>query len=465
VTISASTPGWRDLVRGTNAGPALVISGGISLHAVSIYVVTTIMPIVVGEIGGVAFYTWASTLYVGSSLAAAAGVPRLVARWGTRTAYRIGFIMFMLGSLVCALAPSMAVLLAGRLLQGVGGGMLPALGYASIRRLLPPALHARAIAVLGSVWGIAALLGPAVGGVFAGWNAWRAAFGIDVVIGLTFLAVAERVLPAHGADESARHRFPGFRLALLVAAALAVSAGGVFGTAMPAAIGILAAIGLVALMLRLDHTAPSRLLPGGAFNPATPLGAVSATLALLILSMSPCAFVAYILLAAHGLPAIEGGYMAALIALSWTAVSLLTANYGRTGARATMVAGPALMLAGLVLDGWGLGTGRLAVVAAGQILIGSGIGMAWAHLAALLMATAPAAERDTAGPFITTAQTLATVSGSAIAGMAANLAGMAEASTPAAIAATAPLLFGALTVFPLVACLSAWQALRLTRQP
>jgi hypothetical protein len=130
-----------------------------------------------------------------------------------------------------------------------------------------------------------------------------------------------------------------------------------------------------------------------------------------------------------------------------------------------MVAGPVLMLAGLVLDGWALGAGRLAAVAAGQILIGSGIGVAWAHLAALLMATAPAAERDAAGPFITTAQTLATVSGSAIAGMTANLAGMAEAATPAAIAATAPLLFGSLTIFPLAACLSAWQALRLTRQP
>ncbi len=434
-----------------------------SLHAVSIYVVTTIMPIVVGEIGGVAFYTWASTLYVGGSLAAAAGVPRLVARWGTRVAYRIGFIAFMLGSLICALAPDMPVLLAGRLLQGTGGGMLPALGYASIRRLLPPVLHARAIAVLGSVWGIAALLGPAVGGVFAGWNAWRAAFGIDVIIGLTFLAVTERVLPAHGAGEAGRQRFPGLRLVLLVGAAMAVSAGGVFGRPWPAAIGIVVALVLVGLTLRLDHAAAARLLPGGAFNPATPLGAVSATMALMILSMSPCAFVSFILLAGHGLPAIGGGYVAALIALSWTGVSLVTADYARRGARATMAAGPVLMLAGLLLDGWGLAGGQLLVVGAGQILIGSGIGIAWAHLAALLMATAPAAERDTAGPFITTAQTLATVFGSAVAGMVANLAGMAEATTPEAVAATAPVLFGTLAVFPLAAALTAWQALRLTR--
>lgn len=459
----SAAPGWRDLVRGANAGPALVISGGISLHAVSIYVVATIMPIVVSEIGGVAFYAWTSTLYVGGALAAAAGVAALVARWGTRIAYRIGFILFMLGSLACALAPNMPALLAGRLLQGIGGGMLPALGYASIRRLLPPELHARAIAVLGSVWGVAALLGPSVGGIFAGWNAWRAAFGIDVVIGLTFLAVAERVLPAHTAGEPARHRFAGLRLALLVSAAIAVSAGGVFARPVPAAIGIAAAIALIALMLRLDHAAPGRLLPGGAFNPATPLGAVSATMALQILAMSPCTFVPYILLAGHGVPAIEGGYMAALVALSWTAVSLVTANYGRAGARATIVTGSALMLAGLCCDGWGLATGRIGVVACGQLLVGGGIGIAWAHLAALLMATAPAAERDAAGPFITTTQTLAAVFGSAAAGMVANLAGLAGATTPQAVAAVAPILFGTLTVFPLAACFTGWQALRLTR--
>ena len=458
---SRPAPGWRDLVRGGNAGPALVISGGISLHAVSIYVVATIMPVVVGEIGGVAFFAWTSTLYVAGSLAAAAGVPALVAWRGTRAAYRIAFVLFMLGSLACALAPTMPLLLVGRLVQGIGGGMLPALGYASIRRLLPSALHAQAIAVLGSVWGVAALLGPTVGGVFAGWGAWRAAFGIDVVIGLTFLATAERVLPAHDGSGTMR-RFAGLRLALLVLAAIAVSAGGVSGEPVQAVIGLVAAIGLIAVMLVLDARAPARLLPGGAFNPGTPLGAVSATMALVILAMAPCAFVAYLLHAGHGMPAIEGGYMSALIALAWTGVSLVTAGYQRRGARATIILGPALMAAGLALDGWGLRTGAVPVVAAGQLLIGSGIGIGWAHLAALLMATAPAAERDAAGPFITTTQTLAAVFGSAIAGMVANLAGLGQATDPQAIAGTAPILFGVLMIFPLAALVTAWQALRLT---
>ncbi len=461
---TADTRGWRALISGGNGWRALVVTGGVSVHAVSIYVVATIMPVVVADIGGIAFFAWTATLYIAASLCGASAIPLLVSRAGPRRAYLLAFALFMAGSLTCSLAIDMPMLLVGRLLQGLGGGMLPALGYATIRSMFPPQLHARAIAVLGSVWGIAALLGPTVGGVFAQFGAWRAAFWIDFPIALGFAVVAARVVPRRIDDGMPPRPFPGWRLATLAAAAIAVSAGGVFGRALPAALGVAAAVLLVLLVLQLDNRASRRMLPRGAFNPGVPIGAVSATMGLMILAMAPGTFIPYILREAHGVAPIVGGYINALLALSWTAASLLTASAGRARARATMVAGPFLMAAGLLLHAWALPSGLLPVVAVAQLLVGFGIGIGWAHLGALLMEVAPAADRDTAGPFITTTQTLAAAFGSAVAGMVANTAGLASAASPAAVGAVAPWLYGIFAVFALVAGWTGWRTLTLTRR-
>ena len=74
--------GWRGLLVGGNAIRALVIAGGTGLHAVSIYVVVTIMPVIVGEIGGMAFFAWTATLYVAGALASSSAVPLLLSRAG-----------------------------------------------------------------------------------------------------------------------------------------------------------------------------------------------------------------------------------------------------------------------------------------------------------------------------------------------------------------------------------------------
>jgi len=183
-------------VRGSNGLRAFILTGGVALHAVSIYVVATIMPVVVGDIGGLAFFAWTATLYVAASLCSASAVPLLLSRRRLHVVYRFAFGLFLTGSLVCSLAPTMGLLLVGRLLQGLGGGMLPALAYATIKETFPASLHARAIALIGSVWGVAALIGPSIGGVFAELGAWRAAFWIDVVIGLSFIVASERALPS-----------------------------------------------------------------------------------------------------------------------------------------------------------------------------------------------------------------------------------------------------------------------------
>ena len=251
----------------------------------------------------------------------------LLASWRNAPwVYRIAFGLFLTGSLICALAPSMGILLLGRLSHGLGGGMLPALAYATIRSSMPSSLHARAIALLGTVWGVAALTGPSIGGFFAALNAWRWAFGIDVVIGAIFIATAQGTLRRDGQSAVPARPFPGLRLLLLVLAALCVGFGGAAARSAEALLGLLGAVACLLVMLRVDKASKPRMLPSGAYWPTQPLGAVSATMGLLILSSSPSTFIPYLLNAGHGITPIVGSYVSATYALSWTFVSLFTAS-------------------------------------------------------------------------------------------------------------------------------------------
>src|SRR5690606_36650164 len=129
---------WDQLLRGRNALRSIALAGGVALHAVNIYVVTTILPTVIQDIGGLAYYAWSTTLFVVTSIVGSALAARFIALLGQRGAYLAALLVFSLGTVVCAVAPTMPTLLAGRSIQGFGGGILFALSYALIRLVFAP---------------------------------------------------------------------------------------------------------------------------------------------------------------------------------------------------------------------------------------------------------------------------------------------------------------------------------------
>ncbi|KOQ56133.1 MFS transporter, partial [Achromobacter xylosoxidans] len=128
---SLTTPGgtlppvsWADLLRGRNALRSIALAGGVALHAINIYVVTTILPTIIREIGGLTYYAWNTTLFVAASIVGSALSAKLIDRLGPRLAYLLALAVFSAGAIACALAPSMPALLLGRTVQGLGGGVL-----------------------------------------------------------------------------------------------------------------------------------------------------------------------------------------------------------------------------------------------------------------------------------------------------------------------------------------------------
>jgi MFS family permease len=252
--------GWLSLFRNGTALISIMIPGGVAIHALSIRVVATTLPFVVTEIGGLRFFAWTTTVAVVSGIWGAAFVASLVRLRGLRDAYRISLVLFSTGSIACAVAPNMAIFLAGRLFQGLGGGLLTALAYTAIRRVFPEILRTRAIVFLSSIWGAAAFAGPLIGGVFAGWGFWRGAFWIDVPFAISVGVLAEIALAKSAEAESGgvavQPTIVCARLALLTGSALAVAVGGVSGDALSSGIGlVLGALLLIGLLRVEQHPA------------------------------------------------------------------------------------------------------------------------------------------------------------------------------------------------------------------
>lgn len=453
---------WNDLLGGRNLFFSIALSGGVALHAINIYIATTVLPSVVNEIGGLELYSWNTTLFVVASILGSALTSRLLAQLGARKAYLVAVMLFIAGSLICALAQTMPVMLAGRALQGLGGGFLFALCYAMIYAVFDEKLWPRAMALISGMWGVATLLGPAAGGIFAEMNAWRAAFGILVPVTLLYMLLVWLVFPAHKrAAGLPASKLPLMQLLLLVAAVMAVSTGGMSSDVTINVAGISVAVVLILLLIRREYSSEIRLLPRDALRLNSPLLALYITMALLIIGMTSETFIPYFLQILHGQTPLISGYLAALMAAGWTVSEIWSSGWQGRGVKRAIATGPALVLAGMVV--LALSTPRsaagdwivLSLIGLGLTLVGFGIGLGWPHLLTRILQVAPAEDQDTAATSITTVQLFATALGSAVAGMLANAGGVSMPGGREGASSAAWLLFAVMAAAPLLSLLSA----------
>ncbi len=448
---------FSELLRGGNAGRTVVVGGSMIMHALNTFIVATILPSVVRDIGGLQYFAWSTVLYIVASLLGGALCSRLLQRYGARNTYRIALAVFAFGSVACALAPVMPVLLAGRFVQGLGAGTLSALAFTMVRTLFPARLWQRALSVVSVAWGFATLIGPAVGGVYAQYGAWRLAFWSVAAGAPLLLILVEVCLPRDLVRPPPPRSGVAFgSLFLLAGGVLAISAGSMQPQALTNGIGLaVAAIAFVAFAMRDAGEGP-RVLPHGATRPGTPLSATYAAMILLMAGVTPEIFVPYFLQTLHGMSPINAGYMSALMAGGWTVGSLVTAGATGGWARAALTGGPATQAAGLLVlallmpqigpPGWELLPIGLALLA-----LGFGIGITWPHLGGRVFGFAQEADRELAGASITIVVMVGNAVGSALGGMTTNLGGMIAPGGQAGAASAAAWLFGLFLIAPLLA--------------
>ncbi|WP_395319498.1 MFS transporter [Variovorax sp. UC74_104] len=431
----SSTAAWGELFSGRNGWRALALTGGVALHAVNVHIVTTVLPSVVREIGGLDWYAWSTTLFVIGSILGATLSVRLLAVLGPRGACLAALAVFSAGSVGCALAPAMPWMLAGRTVQGLGGGLLAALSYGLIQLVFEQRLWPRAVALVSGMWGVATLCGPAVGGLFAQAGHWRWAFWFLLPVAVAqALLVLVQLRPSMGVKHERADtppRVPALQIGLLAASVLVIAASGLVSDLLWQAAGVALGLAIGFAATRIDGRATVRVLPRGAYAVSAPLGAIYASVALLLIGSTTEIFVPYFLQLLHGHSPLAAGYLTAAMAGGWSAGSLLSS--GRSGAKADRMlrTGPVACTLGLaalafLLPSPGfIGEGfETVLIAIALAAVGLGVGIGWPHLITRVMALAPKGEQGLASASITTVQLYGMAVGAAVAGLVANAAGL-----------------------------------------
>lgn len=422
--------GWSELLSGRNGLRSLALAGGVALHAINVYMVTTILPSAVRDIGGLAYYAWNMTLFVAASIFGSAVTPRLLSSMGPRQALSWAIAIFAVGSAACALAPSMPWMLAGRSVQGLGGGLLLGLSYSCVRLLFEERLWSRAMVLVSSMWGVATLAGPAIGGVFAQIGYWRGAFWamLPLAAGLAVLVMTQISAEQRGSTKRASAPFG--KIAVLVVTVMLVSLGSLSPSWHWNLLSIVAGVLLTIAIARADRNAQHRLLPEGSYEPGSALASLYACIALLSIGVCTEIYIPYFLQTIHGQTPLVAGYWMVLMSAGWTAGSFMSSGRRKPVADALMRLGPWVSAAGLlalgVLMPVGSGGGVVWAMIAPLVLVGVGIGLCWPNMLTRIFKNAPSGQENIASAAITTLQLYAIAVGSSLAGLVANLAGLAD---------------------------------------
>ena len=439
---AAARSSWMEIFRGRLLVYTVLLNFGILFFGIDGFVVNTLMPTIVDDIGGLAYYAWATMLFVVGAIVGSAAYGPLRGRVGGRKALASGAAVFTVGALACSVAPHMGALLVARTVAGLGGGVIVAGSMAFTSALYEPRVRTRAIAFTSVTWIGCALLGPIIGGIFADIGWWRGAFWLYVPFAVVFLAGVWWKIP-HTADQttaaSRALRFPFWRLACLAIGVLCVGFAGRVGSELERVALIAASIGFCWIAFARDAKASNRIFPSHPLSLSRPIGLGYWTMILIIGAYSAISiYLPLVLTVLHGVKPLYVGFVNALMSSSWSVSAALIAGLHGGAERKAMIAGPICLL--LACAGFAAEThvgGGIGAIAALAILAGFGIGFVNVHMQAKCMAAAEPGEESITASSLSTVRSLGQAFGSAIGNTISNMAGLVGVATYGAVQAAA----------------------------
>ncbi|MFF1381056.1 DHA2 family efflux MFS transporter permease subunit [Streptomyces sp. NPDC058308] len=352
-----SSPG-----RGGNGHPSggvLVSIGalllGMLLAALDQTIVSTALPTIVSELGGMDHLSWVVTAYM---LAATAATPlwgKLGDQYGRKKLFQTAIVLFLVGSALCGMAQNMPQLIGFRALQGLGGGGLMVLSMAIVGDIVSPRERGKYQGLFGAVFGATSVLGPLLGGLFTEHLSWRWVFYVNLPIGVIALLVIATTL--HIPVRETRHTIDYLGTFLIASVAtclvLVASLGGTtWAWGSPRIIG-LAVLGVVlaAVFVAVERRAVEPVLPLKLFRIRT--FTLSAVISFIVgfAMFGAMTYLPTFLQVVQGVtPTMSGVHMLPMVAgmlLSTTASGQIVSRTGRW--KVFPVAGTAVTTIGLLL--------------------------------------------------------------------------------------------------------------------
>lgn len=453
---------WADVMADGRLPRFILICLGVWISAADSLVTATIMPSVGADLGGYAYFGWATAGFLLGSVVAGASSGLLALRFGLRRATAAAALLYAVGCALSAAGPDIWSFLIGRLLQGMGGGWVVGFCSVAIGLLFPDRLLPRVYAAITAVWGVASLLGPMIGGIFADLGAWRWVFWLFAVQALGVAWAAFVMLPRGDRNEAdSRVAWP--QLALIAAGVSAIGLADMAHDFSRSAALIGLGIALLAAMVRVDGRSSVRLLPKGSGSLKTIAGAGLATMFLLTTaSMGFSIYGPAILQTLAGLSALAAGYVIAGEAAAWTVLGLIVAHLTGAWPVRMIRLGAVVAALGVLLSALVFPSGSVWGVIVAGLFLGGGFGLSWAFMSQRILAALPPEERAIGAAAMTTVRLIGAAVGAAAAGAVANLVGFSEGLSEATAKATGLWVF--VSILP-VAMLGVWTAWRLTARP
>jgi MFS family permease len=396
---------------------ALVLT--ITLVAFESLAIATVMPVVADDLGGLGLYGWVFSGFFLGSLLGIVLAGRAADRRGTRFPFAAGLVLFAAGLVIGGAAQSMPMLVAGRVAQGMGAGVIPAVAYTSVGRSYPAATRPRVFAVFSSAWVIPGVVGPAAASAIAGWSSWRVVFLallplVALAAALALPALSDR---APAPDEADRDRSaagddrPRDALVLVTGAALVLGGLGAHQLALAAALVV--AGGALAAWAFL------RLVPEGTVSLHRGLPAAIGTRGILTFAFfGTDAFISLAVTEAHHQPTWVAGLALTGATLSWTTGAWIQQRLVvRHGPRWIVRRGFAVLAVGIGLTALALGPVPVGLLVAAWAVGGLGMGLSYAPISATVLGEAAPGQEGTASSSLQLTDVLGVALGTGLAGV------------------------------------------------
>jgi EmrB/QacA subfamily drug resistance transporter len=344
-------------------------------------IVSTALPTIVGDLGGLEHLSWVVTSYLLASTVVGPLYGKLGDLYGRKRVLQFALVLFLVGSALCGLAQSMPQLIAFRAIQGLGGGGLLVVAMAVVGDLVAPRDRGRYQGLFGGVFGIAVVAGPLLGGFFVDNLSWRWIFYVNLPLGLVALAVIATAFRSR--QVTTRHRIDWLGTCVLAAGLSGVilytSLGGTsYAWDAPGMLATIAGgLALLALFPLIEAHAEEPIVPPELFRNMTFRTTSAIGFVVGFALFGSVTFIPVYLQIVKGHSATESGLLMTPMMLgvlvASTASGFLISRYGRY--RVFPIAGTAIAAVGLSL----LSTLEVATpteVAAGyMLLVGLGLGL------------------------------------------------------------------------------------------
>lgn len=351
-----------------------------ALVAMDTTIVATAIPQVVEDLGGFSLIGWVFSIYL---LAQTVTIPvygKLADLYGRKPVLLIGVVVFLVGSALSAASWSMLTLIVFRALQGLGAGSIGATVNTVAGDLYDVAERGRVQGWLSSVWGISAVIAPAIGGLFAQYASWRWIFLVNLPIGAFSLVLLVRHLHERLERRSHRIDYAGAVL-VLVSAGMLILGLLQGGTAWPwvsvPSVAVFAVAVVSALLLVVvERRASEPMMPPWLWSQRLMAGSFLATIVAGLLVIGLSTFLPTYAQAVLGLDPVAAGFVLATMSIAWPVASALSSRlYLRVGFRDTALLGALFgVAAGLVFVTL-TAAGPVWRAVLGSALMGIGLGL------------------------------------------------------------------------------------------